>query len=127
MGEVRTFPVRRFELLVRSYVDGIVEWETMHNFAMAHIDDEYEPEYQRPVEDLHLMFLPRFRSDAENPNERAHMKYLLDLLEMLRSDVEKYGVESVRERELRKIASEDPNKHRYRAEHRDRHRRPPST
>ena len=47
--EPRTFPVNQFELLVRSYLDGILDWETMHNFALAHIDDEYEPEFQRPV------------------------------------------------------------------------------
>lgn len=117
------FPIDRFELLVRAYLDKLVDWEVVHNFALAHIDDEYQPEFQRPIEDLHLMFLPRFRSDAESYLERTQIKYLLELLEMLKADVEQYGLEAVRERELKKIASEDPTKHSARAEHRNRHRR----
>ena len=119
------FPIARFELLVRSYLDKLVDWEVVHNFAMAHIDDEYQPEFQRPIEDLHLMFLPRFRADAESYIEAAQIRYLLELLEMLKADVEQFGVETVRERELKKIASEDPTKHSARAEHRNRHRREP--
>jgi hypothetical protein len=121
----KPFPIDRFELLVRSYLDKLVEWEVVHNFAMAHIDDEYQPEFQRPIEDLHLMFLPRFRSDAESYVERTQIKYLLDLLEMLKADVAQYGADIVRGRELKKIASEDPTKHSARAEHRNRHRRDP--
>ncbi|HUS20126.1 MAG TPA: hypothetical protein VMZ25_10790 [Terriglobales bacterium] len=123
----KAFPIDRFELLVRSYLDKLVDWEVVHNFAIAHIDDEYLPEFQRPVEDLHLMFLPRFRSDAESYVERTQIKYLLDLLEMLRADVAQYGPEIVRDRELKKMASEDPAKHSARAEHRNRHRRDPRT
>jgi len=119
------FPIDRFELLVRSYLDKLVDWEVVHNFAIAHIDDEYQPEFQRPIEDLHLMFLPRFRHDAESVGERQHIRYLLELLEMLKADVEQYGAETVRERELKKMASEDPTKHSARAEHRNRHRREP--
>ena len=124
---LKSFPIERFELLVRSYLDKLVDWEVVHNFAMAHIDDEYQPEFQRPIEDLHLMFLPRFRADAESYVERTQIKYLLDLLEMLKADVAQYGVETVRERELKKIASEDPTKHSARAEHRNRHRRETGT
>jgi len=123
----QAFPIARFELLVRSYLDKLVDWEVVHNFAMAHIDDEYPPEFQRPIEDLHLMFLPRFRADAESYVERTQIKYLLELLELLRADVAQYGAENVRERELQKIASEDPTKHSARAEHRNRHRRDPGT
>jgi hypothetical protein len=123
----RPFPIERFELLVRSYLDKLVDWEVIHNFAMAHIDDEYQPEFQRPVEDLHLMFLPRFRYDAESGMEHAQIRYLLGLLEILQADVEQYGVEVVREREVKKMASEDPTKHSARAEHRNRHRRQPGT
>jgi hypothetical protein len=123
----QAFPIARFELLVRSYLDKLVDWEVVHNFAMAHIDDEYAPEFQRPIEDLHLMFLPRFRADAESYVERTQIKYLLELLELLRADVAQYGAENVRERELQKIASEDPTKHSARAEHRNRHRREPGT
>jgi hypothetical protein len=119
----RTFPVERFELLVRSYLDGIIDWDTMHNFAMAHIDDDYEPEFQRPIEDLHLMFLPAIRHDSESVHEKPQIRYLLDVLETLRSDVEQFGVEPIRERELSRIASEDPTKHTNRAEYRERHRR----
>jgi hypothetical protein len=121
----KPFPIERFELLVRSYLDKLVDWEVVHNFAMAHIDDQYLPEYQRPIEDLHLMFLPRFRYDAESTLEHKQIRYLLDLLEMLKADVEQYGLETVRERELKLMASEDPNKHSARAEHRNRHRREP--
>lgn len=123
----KAFPIDRFELLVRSYLDKLVDWEVVHNFAMAHIDDEYLPEFQRPVEDLHLMFLPRFRSDAETYVEHTQIKYLLELLEMLKADVAQYGPEVVRDRELKKMASEDPTKHSARAEHRNRHRRDPRT
>jgi hypothetical protein len=119
------FPIDRFELLVRSYLDKLVDWEVVHNFAMAHIDDEYQPEFQRPIEDLHLMFLPRFRSDAESYVERTQINYLLALLELLKADVAQLGVDAVRDRELARIASEDPNKHSARAEHRNRHRRGP--
>ena len=121
------FPIERFELLVRSYLDKLIDWEVVHNFAMAHIDDEYLPEFQRPIEDLHLMFLPRFRADAESYMERTQIKYLLELLEMLKADVEQFGAETVRERELKMIASEDPTKHSARAEHRKRHRRETGT
>ncbi len=117
------FPIDRFELLVRSYLDKLVDWEVVHNFAMAHIDDEYQPEFQRPIEDLHLMFLPRFRSDAESYVEHAQINYLLALLELLKADVAQLGVDAVRDRELERMASEDPTKHSARAEHRNRHRR----
>jgi hypothetical protein len=120
----KVFPIDRFELLVRSYLDNLVEWEVVHNFAMAHIDDMYEPEFQRPVEDLHLMFLPRYRHDAESAHERMQIRYLLDVLELLKQDVHELGVESVRQRELERMHSEDPSKHFYRTQHRDRHRRP---
>ena len=121
----KQFPIDRFELLVRSYLDKLVDWEVVHNFAMAHIDDRYLPEFQRPIEDLHLMFLPRFRSDAESFIERTQINYLLELLEMLKADVAQLGLELVRDRELKRIASEDPTKHSARAEHRNRHRRDP--
>jgi hypothetical protein len=119
----RIFPVERFELLVRSYLDGIIDWDTMHNFAIAHIDDDYEPAFQRPIEDLHLMFLPSIRHDSESEHEKPQIRYLLDVLQMLRSEVEQFGVEPIRERELNRIASEDPTKHTYRAQHRERYRR----
>lgn len=117
------FPIERFELLVRSYLDKLVDWEVVHRFALAHIDDEYLPEFQRPVEDLHLMFLPQFRADAESYVEQTQIRYLLGLLEILKSDVEQFGADTVRQRELDKMASEDPTKHSARAEHRNRHRR----
>jgi hypothetical protein len=121
--EPKVFPIARFELLVRSYLDNIVDWEVVHNFAMAHIDDMYEPEFQRPIEDLHLMFLPPFRHDAESAHERPQIRYLLDVLDALKEDVEQLGTEQVRQRELDRMNSEDPSKHFYRAQHRDRHRR----
>jgi hypothetical protein len=120
------FPTDRFELLVKLYLDGGVEWDTMHNFAIAHIDDFYEPEFQRPVEDLHLMFLPAYRIDAENPFERPHMKYLLQLIELLRHEVNKYGADAIRQREIDRMAGEDPSKHFNRAEFRNKHRRKPN-
>ena len=95
----------------------------LYNFAQAHIDDEYEPEFQRPIEDLHLMFLPQFRHDAESVDDRPRMRYLLGVLELLREDVAELGQPGVRERELSRIASEDPRKHSYRAQYRDQHRR----
>ncbi|HUQ49778.1 MAG TPA: hypothetical protein VM056_03605 [Terriglobales bacterium] len=119
----KQFPVERFELLVHSYLDKLVEWDVVHNFAIAHIDDQYLPEFQRPLEDLHLMFLPRFRNDAESYIEQTQMKYLLELLQMLKEDVEQLGAPAIRERELKRMASEDPAKHSARAEHRNRHRR----
>lgn len=122
-ANLKIFPNQQFELLVRSYLDNLVEREVVHNFAMAHIDDQYMPEYQRPVEDLHLMFLPASVPDAEAHRERPQMQYLLGLLDILKQDVEKLGSETVRERELGRMASEDPSKHTLRAEHRDRHRR----
>jgi hypothetical protein len=120
------FPLDRFELLVRLYLDGAVDWDVMHNFAMAHIDDFYEPAFQRPVEDLHLMFLPEYRVDAENPFERPHMKYLLALIENLRHEVNKYGADTIRQREIDRMAGEDPSKHYHRAEYRKKHRRKPN-
>jgi len=120
------FPTDRFELLVKLYLDGAVEWDTMHNFAIAHIDDFYEPEFQRPVEDLHLMFLPPYHIDAENPFERPHMKYLLQLIELLRHEVNKYGADAIRQREIDRMAGEDPSKHFNRAEFRNKHRRKPN-
>ncbi len=120
------FPIDRFVLLVRSYLDKLVDWEVVHNFAVAHIDDEYQPEFQRPIEDLHLMFLPRFRADAESYVERTQINYLLALLELLKADIAQLGIDVVRDRELERIASEDPTKHSARAEHRNRHRREPS-
>ena|SRR6266404_122088 len=119
----RIFPLDQFELLVRSYLDNIVEWEVVHNFAMAHFDDEYQPEYQRPIEDLHLMFFPDVRHDAESVYDKPQMKYLLALLDTLRQEVKQLGLEAVRARELEKMASEDPSKHVNRAEYRARFRR----
>lgn len=120
------FPKDRFELLVKLYLDGAVDWEVMHQFAIAHIDDHYEPEFQRPVEDLHMMFLPEHRVDAENPFERPHMKYLLGMIESLRYEVHRYGAEAVRQREIDRMAGEDPSKHFHRAEYRNRHRHKPN-
>src|SRR5438270_8910438 len=113
------FPTAQFELLVRSYLDKLVEWEVVHQFAMAHIDDEYLPEFQRPVEDLHLMFLPQVRTDAESFQERPQINYLLDVLDLLKSDVAQFGAEVVRQREIDRMASEDPSKHSFRAEYRE--------
>lgn len=124
-GRPRSFPEAKFELLVRSYLDRLVDWEVLHQFAVAHIDDQYRPEFQRPVEDLHLMFLPEFRHDAESAHERPQITYLLDVWESLKQDVEKFGAEQVRQRELQRMASEPPSKHFYRNEHRERHRKRP--
>ena len=87
----KVFPNDHFELFVRSYMDNIVDWEVVHNFAMAHIDDPYLPEFQRPMEDLHMMFLPEVRFDAESVHEKPQIRYLLDLLDSLKEDVEKLG------------------------------------
>jgi hypothetical protein len=119
----KSFPHEQFELLVRSYLDNIVEWEVVHNFAVAHIDDVYLPEFQRPMEDLHLMFLPAVRNDAESVHEKPQIRYLLDVLELLKSDVEQYGLETVREREMQVMAGEEPSKHENRREFRNRHRK----
>jgi hypothetical protein len=117
------FPHEQFELLVRSYLDNIVEWEVVHNFAVAHIDDVYLPEFQRPMEDLHLMFLPAVRNDAESVYEKPQIRYLLDVLELLKSDVEQYGLENIREREMQVMAGEEPSKYENRREFRNRHRK----
>ena len=122
---LKTFPTEKFELLLRSFLDRLVEWEVVHNFAMAHIDDSYQPEFQRPVEDLHMMFLPEYRHDAESVHDRSQIRYLLDVLDLLRADVEQFGADAVRQRELQRIAGEDPSKHQMRAEYRERHRRNP--
>jgi hypothetical protein len=119
----KSFPHEQFELLVRSYLDNIVEWDVVHNFAMAHIDDVYLPEFQRPMEDLHLMFLPPVRNDAESVHEKPQLRYLLDVLELLKSDVAQYGIEAIREREMQVMAGEEPSKHENRREFRNRHRR----
>jgi hypothetical protein len=118
----KSFPNEQFELLVRSYIDNLVDWDVVHNFAMAHIDDVYLPEFQRPMEDLHLMFLPAVRHDAESVHERPQIRFLLDLLDLLKSEVEQYGVETIRDREMQVMAGEDPSKHEHRREFRDRHR-----
>lgn len=119
----KTFPNAQFELLVRSYLDKLVDREVVHTFALAHIDDEYLPEFQRPMEDLHLMFLPPLRHDAETFQERPQIKYLLDVLDLLKTDVAQFGADTIRQREIDRMAAEDPNKHAFRAEHRERHRR----
>jgi hypothetical protein len=119
----KSFPHEQFELLVRSYLDNIVEWEVVHNFAVAHIDDVYLPEFQRPMEDLHLMFLPAVRNDAESVHEKPQIRYLLDVLELLKSDVEQYGLETIREREMQVMAGEEPSKYENRREFRNRHRK----
>ncbi len=119
----RIFPLEHFELLVRSYLDNLVEWEVVHNFAMAHFHDEYQPEYQRPVEDLHLMFFPDVRHDAESVYDKPQIQYLLAVLDALREDVKQFGLEVVRSRERQKMENEDPSKHSNRAEYRARFRR----
>lgn len=119
----KIFPNAQFELLVRSYLDKLIEREVVHAFAMAHIDDQYLPEFQRPVEDLHLMFLPQVRHDAESFQEHPQIKYLLDVLDLLKTDVAQFGADTVRQRELDRMASEDPGKHAFRAEYRERYRR----
>jgi hypothetical protein len=119
----KSFPHEQFELLVRSYLDNIVEWEVVHNFAVAHIDDVYLPEFQRPMEDLHLMFLPAVRNDSESVHEKPQIRYLLDVLELLKSDVEQYGLETIREREMQVMAGEEPSKYENRREFRNRHRK----
>ncbi len=48
---------------------------------------------------------------------------ILALLDTLREEVKQLGLEAVRERELQKMASEDPSKHVNRAEYRSRFRR----
>ena len=123
LPESKVFPNDRFELLVRSYLDNIVDWEVVHNFAMAHIDDPYLPEFQRPMEDLHMMFLPEVRFDAESVHEKPQIRYLLDLLDLLKEDVEKLGPDAVRNREMQLMAGEPESKLASRKEFRDRHRR----
>lgn len=119
----KVFPNDKFELLVRSYMDNIVDWEVVHNFAMAHIDDPYLPEFQRPMEDLHMMFLPEVRFDAESVHEKPQIRYLLDLLDSLKEDIEKLGPDAVRNREMQLMAREPDSKLASRKEFRDRHRR----
>lgn len=119
----KVFPNEQFELLVRSYLDNIVDWEVVHNFAMAHIDDPYLPEFQRPMEDLHMMFLPKVRHDAESVHEKPQIRYLLDLVEMLKDDVVKMGPDAVRSREMELMAKEPESKLASRKQFRDRHRR----
>ena len=119
----KIFPYAQFELLVRSYLDKLVDREVVHAFAMAHIDDEYLPEFQRPVEDLHLMFLPQVRNDAESFQERPQINYLLEVLDLLKSEVAQFGADMIRQREIDRMASEDPSKHAFRAEYRGQHRR----
>jgi hypothetical protein len=119
----KSFPHEQFELLVRSYLDNIVEWDVVHNFAMAHIDDVYMPEFQRPMEDLHLMFLPAVHNDAESAHEKPQIRYLLDVLDLLKSDVEQYGLESIRDREMQVMSGEEPSKYENRREFRNRHRK----
>jgi hypothetical protein len=123
LPESKVFPNDRFELLVRSYLDNIVDWEVVHNFAMAHIDDPYLPEFQRPMEDLHMMFLPEVRFDAESVHEKPQIRYLLDLLDSLKEDIEKMGPDAVRNREMQLMAGEPESKLASRKEFRDRHRR----
>lgn len=122
-ADQKIFPARKFELLLRSYLDNIIEREVLHNFAMAHFDDEYEPEYQRPVEDLHLMFFPEFRHDAESYPERGQIKYLLEVWDLLKADVEKFGVDEVRRREMDRMSNEPETKYQGRMEYRERFRR----
>lgn len=117
--------MEQFELLVRSYLDRILDREVLHNFALAHIDDEYLPEFQRPLEDLHLLFLPDLRSDSETFPERPHIRYLVDMLEELKKEVEEHGVEAIRLRELTRMAKEPESKVENRARHRDQYRKPP--
>jgi hypothetical protein len=119
----KTFPNDQFVLLVRSYLDNIVDWDVVHNFAMAHIDDPYLPEFQRPMEDLHMMFLPEVRHDAESVTEKPQIHYLLELLEMLKSDVAQLGPDAVRSREMELMSKEPASKLTSRKEFRDRHRR----
>jgi hypothetical protein len=119
----KTFPNDQFVLLVRSYLDNIVDWDVVHNFAMAHIDDPYLPEFQRPMEDLHMMFLPEVRHDAESVTEKPQIHYLLELLEMLKSDVAQLGPDAVRSREMELMSKEPASKLASRKEFRDRHRR----
>jgi hypothetical protein len=119
----KIFPNDQFVLLVRSYLDNLVDWDVVHNFAMAHIDDPYLPEFQRPMEDLHMMFLPEVRHDAESVTEKPQIRYLLDLLEMLKADVEQLGPDAVRSREMELMSKEPESKLASRKEFRDRHRR----
>src|SRR3954464_3275793 len=119
----KIFPNDQFVLLVRSYLDNIVDWDVVHNFAMAHIDAPYLPEFQRPMEARHRMFLPEVRHDAESVTEKPQIRYLLDLLEMLKSDVEQLGPDAVRSREMDLMSKEPESKLASRKEFRDRHRR----
>lgn len=119
----KVFPNEQFELLVRSYLDNIVDWDVVHNFAMAHIDDPYLPEFQRPMEDLHMMFLPAVRHDAESVHDKPQIRYLLDLIEMLKEDIVQLGPDAVRSREMGLMANEPESKLASRKEFRDRHRR----
>lgn len=121
-GSVHEFPTAKFELLVRTFLDNVVDWEVMHNFAMAHFYDTYAPEYQRPIEDLHMMFFPPVAHDHELHSVRPQIRYLLDLLDLLKQDVEQYGEETIRERELARMAEEAPEKRTSRREYREQHR-----
>ena len=51
------------------------------------------------------------------------LAYLLDVLELLKSDVEQYGLETIREREMQVMAGEEPSKYENRREFRNRHRK----
>jgi len=121
-GHAPEFPAAKFELLVRSFLDKLIEWEVMHKFAMAHFDDAYPPEFQRPIEDLHLMFFPKVTHDHELHNTRPQMKYLLDVWDLLKQDVQDLGVENIRERELQRMASEAAGKTESRRAFREQHR-----
>jgi hypothetical protein len=89
-----------FESAVRDYLEGLRDWDSVHQLALdMEVDGvEFPPEVRKPMEELHLAFLsadskdhPQFRAGQEEISE------LLGEIERLRNDARLLGSKIVAE------------------------------
>lgn len=117
----------RFENMVRDYLAGKVDWQTVHQCA---VQMEYEnkaafpAEVRRPLEELHMIFMadaedaPQFRAD------RVEIEAALAELDRLRADIATLGREAVAQREVAKEREQEQSRRsKFLAKHEARRKR----
>lgn len=93
----------RFENMVREYLAGKLDWQTVHQYA---VEMEYggkavfPTEVRRPLEELHMIFMADAKDDPQFRADRAEIEAALDELGRLRADIARLGADAVAQSEL---------------------------
>jgi hypothetical protein len=89
---------KTFEDAVREYLQGNRDWDSVHELAveMEWNDQlDFPPEIRRPMEELHMVFLPDSRDDRQFLADREEIARLLSDVDRLKRDARTLGTNVV--------------------------------